>query len=243
MNKNEYLKKLSKLLHMLKEDEIEDIMAEYEQHIDMKMAEGLSEEEAVAAFGTVEELASDILDAYHVKPDFTEKKKMEAFEKVQSGSKKVLKNAGEAGKGFWESLKEKTRKIVSACKSAMKKTASFVLKCILAPFLFIKGLFHKNQERKEAGMEQPVQKKKRKGLGHYFISFIKALFRLIRKVMYGFVLFVFGITGMGMILCLGFLVVLLVLGYPVTGITIGILGAAMTVNSVAYLAGSKWRRI
>ena len=74
MNKNDYLKRLAKLLHMLKEDEVNDIIVEYEQHIDMKIAEGMTEEDAVQAFGTVEELAADILDAYHVKPDFKEKK-------------------------------------------------------------------------------------------------------------------------------------------------------------------------
>ena len=144
MNKNDYLKRLAKLLHMLKEDEVNDIIAEYEQHIDMKIAEGMSEEEAVQAFGTVEELAADILDAYHVKPDFKEKK--EVFEKVQSESKKAMKNAGEAGKGFFAGVKSKILSILEFCKKGCKKMISVCKKVILAPFVFFKRIFAKKEK-------------------------------------------------------------------------------------------------
>ena len=47
-----------------------DIMEEYEQHIDMKVQRGLTEEEAIADFGNVKELTAEILEAYHVRGDY-----------------------------------------------------------------------------------------------------------------------------------------------------------------------------
>ena len=57
MNKSEFLKRLAALLHILQEDEVKDILDEYEQHIDMKMEGGMSEHDAIRDFGSVEELA------------------------------------------------------------------------------------------------------------------------------------------------------------------------------------------
>lgn len=54
---------------MLADEEQEDILQEYEQHIEMKIEKGLSEEEAIRDFGSVRELAGEILEAYHVKLD------------------------------------------------------------------------------------------------------------------------------------------------------------------------------
>jgi len=243
MNKNDYLKRLSKLLHMLKEDEVKDIVCEYEQHIDMKIEEGMSEEEALAAFGTVEELAREILDAYHVKPDFKEKKSMEVFEKVQSESKKVMKNAGEAGKGFFSNMIEKGKNAISTCNKGMKKTLSFLKKCILAPFVFLKNIFGKKQENKMDLSEKTVKVKKEKTIGSIIFSFLKGIIRFLKKIFYGCFFLFFGSMGVGLLLLLGFMVVLLILGYPVAGVTITILGATMAVNAVAYFTGYRWRKI
>ena len=38
MSKAEFLKRLEALLHMLEEDEVRDILNEYEQHIDMRVS-------------------------------------------------------------------------------------------------------------------------------------------------------------------------------------------------------------
>ena len=69
MNKSEFLNDLKKYLTILEDREQEDILEEYAQHIDMKLSTGLSEEEAIRDFGSVEELAAQILEAYHVKPE------------------------------------------------------------------------------------------------------------------------------------------------------------------------------
>ncbi|MBQ5614808.1 MAG: hypothetical protein IIU81_00585, partial [Peptococcaceae bacterium] len=43
---------------------------EYTQHIDMKVASGLSEEDAIADFGDPEELIKELLDVYHLNPNY-----------------------------------------------------------------------------------------------------------------------------------------------------------------------------
>ena len=68
MTKEEFLKDLEKRLQVLSEQERKDILEEYAQHIDLKVANGQKEEEAIRDFGDMEELISDILDAYHVAP-------------------------------------------------------------------------------------------------------------------------------------------------------------------------------
>lgn len=79
MNKEIFLKELREYLIILEDREQEDILEEYAQHIDMKMQKGLSEEEAIQDFGPIDELASQILEAYHVKTQFQEKKKFAGF--------------------------------------------------------------------------------------------------------------------------------------------------------------------
>lgn len=70
MNKTEFLDELKNCLAVLEEKEQRDILEEYTQHIDIKMERGLSEEEAIGDFGDLGQLAAEILEAYHVNPDY-----------------------------------------------------------------------------------------------------------------------------------------------------------------------------
>ncbi len=67
MNKTEFLDELRKNVRMLEDSEQEDIISEYSQHIDMKVEGGMSEAEAIADFGPIDELIAETLAAYHVK--------------------------------------------------------------------------------------------------------------------------------------------------------------------------------
>lgn len=67
MKKDEFLKKLRKRLEILEEDEVDDIILEYEEYIAEKIENGSSEEEAVSSFGDIDELADELLKAYKVK--------------------------------------------------------------------------------------------------------------------------------------------------------------------------------
>lgn len=83
MNKETFLRELREYLKILEDREQEDILDEYAQHIDMKMQKGLSEEEAIRDFGPMEELAAEILEAYHVKPEFNRKKEPTLVPKIK----------------------------------------------------------------------------------------------------------------------------------------------------------------
>jgi len=67
MKKETFLKKLKKKLEILDETEVNDILTEYEGYIDEKIEAGSTEEEAVASFGDIDELSSELLKAYKVK--------------------------------------------------------------------------------------------------------------------------------------------------------------------------------
>ena len=70
MTKTEFLTFLEQRLMVLNDSERADLLNEYEEHIDMKMESGLSEEEAIQGFGDPEELVKELLDAYHLNTDY-----------------------------------------------------------------------------------------------------------------------------------------------------------------------------
>ena len=70
MTKTEFLTFLEQRLMVLNDSERADLLNEYEEHIDMKMESGLSEEEAIQGFGDPEELVKELLDAYHLNTEY-----------------------------------------------------------------------------------------------------------------------------------------------------------------------------
>ncbi len=108
MDKKTFISELRQALSVLQEEELNDIINEYEQHIDMKIKNGLTEEEAIADFGSLSELTADILEAYHVRADYA------------AGSKKEKNPVfGEANSAGREILQQTKR----SCKAAGEKTA------------------------------------------------------------------------------------------------------------------------
>ena len=79
MSKETFLEELRGYLEILEDQEQQDILEEYEQHIDIKVQNGQSEEEAIRDFGPVRELAAEILEAYHVKPEFGESRRQKGL--------------------------------------------------------------------------------------------------------------------------------------------------------------------
>lgn len=69
MSKDEFIKILDRKLQVINEKERKDIIDEYRTHIEMKMEEGKSEEEAIEDFGNIDELVDEILDAYKINTD------------------------------------------------------------------------------------------------------------------------------------------------------------------------------
>lgn len=70
MKKEEFLKKLEKKLSILNEEERKDILDEYKSHIEKKIKDGMTEEEAVKDFGDFETLVKDILSAYKINENY-----------------------------------------------------------------------------------------------------------------------------------------------------------------------------
>ena len=64
-----FLELLNQKLSLINDKEREDIILEYGTYIDDKISNGVSEEEAVAGFGDVDELAKEILSAYKINTD------------------------------------------------------------------------------------------------------------------------------------------------------------------------------
>lgn len=79
MNKNEFLSQLRKKLDVLSQDEIDELITEYSEHIDNKLHEGKTEEQAVSDFGDLGELSRNILQAYKLNDNFTNKPKFSSF--------------------------------------------------------------------------------------------------------------------------------------------------------------------
>lgn len=71
MTKRQFLSTLKNKLHILNDKEIEDILKEYEDHIDLKVKDGLTEEEAILDFGDIDQLAKEILSAYKISDRYT----------------------------------------------------------------------------------------------------------------------------------------------------------------------------
>ena len=79
MNRFEFVNRLNGKLYLLKDNERRDIIDEYVGHINMKMKEGKSEAEAIKDFGDVDELAHEILSAYHIDSTKIENKTLDIY--------------------------------------------------------------------------------------------------------------------------------------------------------------------
>ena len=70
MNKEKFLKKLREKLTLLEDSEVDDIITEYSNHINEKVKDGKTEEEAVNGFGSVDLLAKEILKGYKISDNY-----------------------------------------------------------------------------------------------------------------------------------------------------------------------------
>lgn len=238
MKKEEFLTKLRKNLSVLEEREIQDIVEEYEQHIDMKMKDGLSEEAAIHDFGDLKELTAGILEAYHVKTNYHTEKKNIDFEKMKEESKKATekattvigKSAGALGKGAETAGKWGLRQ--------MKK----LIDIIKWPFIQLK----KNLR---------ASKTKAQGRGFWgkiwllVLGICSFIFRcivwgvcLLWNIFFMFIGMLAVFCTLGCIFSFGVLIVLLAIGYPVVGVTIITIGGGLVSSSVMLYCFSLLRR-
>lgn len=103
MKKAEFLQELEERLRVLNDQERQDVLDEYVQHIDMKTAAGMSEEEAVGDFGNLDELITDLLDAYHVNSEYATGVSGRAYKRSAAGESSRADDVAagqEAGSNF-----------------------------------------------------------------------------------------------------------------------------------------------
>lgn len=108
MNKKTFLEKLRQRLKILNKDEIDDIIEEYEGHINEKVASGKTEEEAILDFGDFDELVKEILSAYKINEDYENKTKeknviQDFIENCISFFKDLVRNISKRSK--WDIVK------------------------------------------------------------------------------------------------------------------------------------------
>lgn len=244
MNKEEFLSVLRKNLSVLEEGEINDIIEEYEQHIDMKMKGGLSEKDAIRDFGDMKELTAGILEAYHVKADFSkEEKKNVDFSKVVEESRKATSAIGKgtSNAGKW-----------------IGKQAKRVWEFIKKPFVFLKEEINvanekrvKNKEKKTENMGGIEEAKNVQQIGFFgkigvcITGLVKWAWTSMKQIVnwmwkafkwavrwcwtigWCFILLMVGAGTLCCIFLFGTVFVLQLQKYPLIGVNIAIIGAIL----------------
>lgn len=276
MDKKTFLLNLRKSLSVLKEEELQDIVSEYEQHIDMKVENGLTEEEAIADFGSMTELTTEILEAYHVRADYAESVSGRRMKTDRGFGSISLQSAGR--------LEEESRisEAAGKVKGAVKRWGALLRAGFLAagtiikrgfiwgerqisrPFLWIWGLLRSGEESGRAGgSTEKVKLYRRKkehrrrdsmersGYGERQHGIIYMIGEGISRIFHGCIHAVrwcirlawnmccvgaslmAGFFGLFCLYGLGVLLVLVLQGYPLWGITLGCLGLVLCMFSLA----------
>lgn len=229
MDKREFLKELGNYLVILEEQEQQDILSEYSQHIEMKMQKGMSEKEAIDDFGDLEVLAEEILSAYHIK--LQEKTAGEyhgihmIIKKGKQWGKSVAAVAQEGGRGLWRGLKWLVNTPVTAIGALWKKRPRF-----------------KIREKKQGDSNYMERYGFMKGIKNFIVNAcrfcIRACFWCVRWAFNLMLLFIAAMTGIMALMCLfgfGVLFVLLLAGYPLIGITLACFGGLIMCGAFTAL--------
>ena len=145
MTKDEFIKKLDKELSILNEKERKDIIDEYKDTIEEKVKHGQTEEEAVKDFGNLDELVSEILDAYKINPEYGQKES-NIGKITEEGEKLIKKGASKLAdmtRDFASNIKENDteRNLNLVFEIIIKIFCTFIILAILTiPFRIFKDL-------------------------------------------------------------------------------------------------------
>lgn len=74
MKKEDFLNELREKISVLNKEEQDDIINEYKEHIEEKLKKKQKEEKIIEELGSVEELSREILDAYKINEEYSNKK-------------------------------------------------------------------------------------------------------------------------------------------------------------------------
>ena len=264
MNKQDFLDGLALQLQILDEREQRDILDEYAMHIDMKMAEGMSEEDVVRDFGNLHELAADVLEAYHVNPQYCGpmevKRKAWKTPDMENVKEEGMKAYAEAG----ILLKRISANVKSGCKKffrCLKTTFSKLVDWIHRRFFkktdqkFPENIQDENMKTGEAvGRKETVRfedasrkapEVRRNSIRRTFKQIVRGCWHLISWFMKGCWNVFWSLAALGfmfltvvMLFAFGVLVILSAQGSPIVGVTIASLGEILVFAAIAGLSCS-----
>ena len=297
MNKAEFIEELDGRIAVLTEDERRDILDEYEQHIDIKVMRGMSEEDAIADFGRMEELVADILEAYHVRADyagpspdtgrhgmrekmrsvgFWEKKAPGGMEGQANdrGGRRLWQTFCRSGKTLWQKAEQICGRIIDwgkrtghSCLCGIRWLGRKLKKGSCSVIAFFRKPFPKRggegtakilPEEENGNIRRKGKRKMKREAGVSITGAIEALFEACASaaiwcLKWFWNLFwlgtgiLFGFGSCLVIFFMGMLAVLLLLGYPLAGVTVGWLGLTMCMTSAtvwcfSLIIGKKKRK-
>ena len=240
-NKAWFLKELQSRIAVLEDAEQQDILAEYAQHIDLRVAGGLTEEEAIQDFGDLDQLASEILEAYHVKPAFrapTAGVKVVSVPDPRPALKRGCAGVGALVRRLGGALGRLLRRmglsaaaLVRACRRGLRRifsrkaqpAAEVETECRAAKAAVSSG------EATSADQGSSLLPRTKRGLGRLFRSlgrFLGCVGRLVWNLVLLLCAVPFAGAGLLCLVGLGFMVVLLFQGYPLAGAVLFCLGGA-----------------
>ncbi|MCI8951323.1 MAG: DUF1700 domain-containing protein [Lachnospiraceae bacterium] len=260
MKKQEFLDELRVCLLVLQDEEQDDIIDEYSQHIEMKMENGLSEEEAIKDFGPIRELAAEILEAYHVKADFEQPENRKFSERIYIPEflSKAKENGHGAGKAreWGKRTGEFTAKIGKRLLAISKACVSTCLSVFTWPFRIGKQIGGSWMEKRKEKVFASGNEEKREMIGASRKKAVRAgngLFQLCRMLAAWIVSCVFwwcrliwnicvisaaaglAVCGLIFLYLFGLLIVLCTQGYPIFGVVLGCFGAVLCFISLSVL--------
>ena len=235
MNKQEFLDELRTRIQILEDIEQQDILAEYAQHIDLRTAAGLTEEEAIRDFGDPAQLASEILEAYHVDPSRL-RSHPSASEWLSRSSGRLRQAAVRVGASFHRA----GRGLAAGMRRMWQRAAG----CLRRFAGRLRQLFHRRPTPPPAPCPDPIKegpsmirtsKMPRThtfsaGLGRIFhglVHLLAALVRLAWDLLLVLIGIPFAVAGMLSLLGIGLLLVLILQGYPLAGPLLCLLGGVL----------------
>ena len=223
MNKTEFLTLLERRLIMLNNAERDDLISEYTQHIDMKVASGLSEEDAIADFGNPEELIKELLDVYHLNPNYNPNAVYTTEYDTQNNN-----HSADAKPSAVHTILAGSRKFGSACKQ--KVTA--------CKAQFSQAL-DKNKAKKNEKNSANADKRKLPwsdmtlphvsvgALGNTVLSWCKTVLRWCLKLTAFCILIGAGFCSLALLASSAAMLVFVVTGYQIVGPFLAVLGCTL----------------
>lgn len=217
MNKEGFLKVLEERLSMLEEQERKDILSEYAMHIEMKRQSGMSEQEAIDDFGDVDSLIGEILEAYHIDPSYKGAIKKNPAGEIGRKAGDAISKSRRSFSHFMEQQKEKQEKKMEKRKQEEKERPS------------------RWRQRTEEGREKKGDGEGVKNLCRGVWAMCKWIVVFFVKAVLLFLMIPAVIAGLMAVFALGILMILLVQGYPLIGVTLGIFGCVLSCGAYTFL--------